>query len=85
LAEVRAIHRHGARVDKAMDGTVGLTQDSVLPGGNFNCRFTDPDAETFWFHTHQRSSEQIDRGLYGILIVDESFSPDTDEDILPNP
>ncbi len=82
LAEGSAIHWHGIRIDNAMDGTVGLTQDSVLPGENFHYQFAVPDAGTFWYHAHQRSSEQVDRGLYGILIIDEPFPPDTDEDVL---
>ena len=82
LTEGSAIHWHGVRIDNAMDGTMGLTQDSVLPGENFHYQFTVPDAGTFWYHAHQRSSEQVGRGLYGILIVDEPSSPDIDDDIL---
>ncbi|MCY4051931.1 MAG: multicopper oxidase family protein [Gammaproteobacteria bacterium] len=82
LEEGSAIHWHGIRIDNAMDGTVGLTQESVLPGENFHYQFVVPDAGTFWYHAHQRSSEQVGRGLYGILIVDEPLSPDVDQDIL---
>jgi len=30
-----------------------------------------PDAGTYWYHSHFQSSEQMDRGLYGALIVEE--------------
>src|SRR3546814_344163 len=43
----------------------------VEPGGTFDYRFTVPDAGTFWYHPHERSWEQVARGLYGLLIVEE--------------
>src|SRR5690348_10283551 len=32
------VHWHGVRLDNAFDGVPGLTQDSVLPGGDFAYR-----------------------------------------------
>ncbi len=80
LAVGSAIHWHGIRIVNAMDGAVGLTQSSVLPGETFCYKFTVPDAGTYWYHAHQNSSEQVGRGLYGVLIVDEPHPPDVDED-----
>src|SRR3546814_17879333 len=54
-----------------MDGVPHLTQHAVEPGGTFDYRFTVPDAGTFWYHPHERSWEQVARGLYGLLIVEE--------------
>ena len=82
LPEGSAIHWHGLRIDNAMDGAVGLTQDSVLPGQEFRYEFTVPDAGTYWYHAHQRSAEQVERGLYGVLVVDEPEPPDVDRDIV---
>lgn len=76
-----AVHWHGIRSDNAMDGVPGLTQDVVGPGGNFDYRFTAPDAGTYWYHSHNRSWEQVARGLYGALIVEETTPPDVDHDI----
>jgi len=42
----------------------------VQPGESFDYEFTVPDAGTYWYHTHNRSWEQMARGLYGPLIVD---------------
>ncbi len=82
LAEGSAIHWHGLRIDNAMDGVVGMTQESVLPGETFHYEFTVPDAGTYWYHAHQRSSEQVGRGLYGVLVVDEPEPPDVDRDVV---
>jgi len=69
LNEPTSIHWHGLRIDNAMDGVIGLTQDPVAPGESFDYVFTPPDAGSFWYHTHNRSWEQLARGLYGRLIV----------------
>ena len=54
-----------------MDGVPHVTQPPVEPGGSFTYEFTPKDAGTFWFHPHVRSSEQVERGLYGVLIVED--------------
>ncbi len=82
LEEGSAIHWHGIRIDNAMDGVVGLTQASVLPRQTFHYHFRVPDAGTYWYHAHQRSSEQVGRGLYGVLVVEESSPPDVDDDLV---
>ena len=65
-----------------MDGVPGLTQAAVRPGGEFLYRFTPPDAGTFWYHPHERSFEQVPRGLTGALIVEEREPPRADQDIV---
>ena len=76
-----AVHWHGLRSDNAMDGVPGLTQDIVAPGTDFAYRLRAPDAGTFWYHSHNRSWEQVARGLYGPLIVTEDTPPDVDHDL----
>lgn len=76
-----AVHWHGLRSDNAMDGVPGLTQDAVEPGANFAYRLRAPDAGTYWYHAHNRSWEQVARGLYGPLIVEEAMPPDVDHDL----
>ena len=71
LPQPSAIHWHGIRIDNAMDGVPDLTQDPVPPGGSFLYDFVVPDAGTFWYHTHNRTWEQLARGLYGALVVEE--------------
>jgi FtsP/CotA-like multicopper oxidase with cupredoxin domain len=66
------IHWHGVRVPNAMDGVPEVTQPPVLPGESFVYEFTPKDAGTYWFHPHVRSMEQVERGLYGLLIVEDA-------------
>ena len=80
LAEPSSVHWHGIRLENAMDGVSGLTQDAVEPGGHFDYRFSTPDAGTYWYHSHHRSWEQMARGLYGALIVEEREPPEVDVD-----
>ncbi len=75
------IHWHGIRLENAMDGVPGLTQQAVPPGGSFDYEFTPPDAGTFWYHAHVDSWNQVARGLFGALIIDEvepAFAPEDD-------
>jgi FtsP/CotA-like multicopper oxidase with cupredoxin domain len=71
LAEETTVHWHGLRVPNAMDGVPHLTQKPIAPGETFVYEFEVPDAGTYWYHPHQRSFEQVGRGLYGQLIVEE--------------
>ncbi len=83
LPQPSTIHWHGIRIDNAMDGVAPLTQAAVPPGGRFRYRFAPPDAGTYWYHPHTGLSwEQLARGLYGILIVEERERPDVDRDLL---
>jgi FtsP/CotA-like multicopper oxidase with cupredoxin domain len=68
LPEPTTIHWHGLRIPAAVDGTEAV-QRPVLPGEFFEYRFRLPDAGTFWYHPHVNETEQIERGLYGALIV----------------
>jgi FtsP/CotA-like multicopper oxidase with cupredoxin domain len=76
------IHWHGVRVPNAMDGVPDMTQPPVPPGGSFVYELTPKDAGTFWFHPHVRSSEQVERGLYGVLIVEDATPPAYDRDVV---
>ena len=82
LPQPTSVHWHGIRIDNAMDGVPGLTQDVVEADGAFEYDFVVPDAGTYWYHAHNRSMEQIARGLYGPLIVDEAVPPDVDQDLI---
>ncbi|EAQ22967.1 multicopper oxidase, putative [Roseovarius sp. 217] len=63
-----------------MDGVAGLTQAAVEPGESFDYDFVVPDAGTYWYHAHARSIEQVARGLYGALIVEEAEAPEVDRE-----
>jgi FtsP/CotA-like multicopper oxidase with cupredoxin domain len=82
LPEATTIHWHGVRVPNAMDGAPGVTQPPVQPGESFVYDFVPKDAGTFWFHPHLRSSEQVERGLYGVLIVRDQKPPPFTRDVV---
>jgi FtsP/CotA-like multicopper oxidase with cupredoxin domain len=71
LPDETTIHWHGVRVPNAMDGVPHVTQPPVRPGERFVYEFTPKDAGTYWFHPHVRGSEQVERGLHAVLIVDD--------------
>ena len=81
LEEDTTVHWHGIRTPNAMDGVPFLTQAPIPVGGAFLYEFDALDAGTFWYHPHQRSSEQLGRGLYGPLIVEEADPIRVDRDL----
>jgi FtsP/CotA-like multicopper oxidase with cupredoxin domain len=66
-----SIHWHGYPVPNNMDGIPGVTQDAVMPGESFTYEFTADIPGTYWYHSHQDSVNQLDRGLYGALVVED--------------
>ncbi len=81
LSQETTVHWHGIRLPNAMDGVPNLTQAAIPPGGTFEYAFDLPDAGTYWYHPHARSFEQVGRGLYGALIVEENEPPPVDRDL----
>src|SRR5687768_824315 len=79
LPEPTLVHWHGLRVPATMDGTQDV-QRPVQPGESFTYRFTPPDAGTFWYHPHANETEQLEKGLYGALIVHGEDEPVLDAD-----
>lgn len=69
LDEPSSMHWHGVRVDNRFDGTVGVTQQAVPPGGSFEYTVHFPDAGIYWYHPHVREDIQQDLGLYGNILV----------------
>lgn len=64
------LHWHGVDVPNGEDGVAGVTQDAVLPGERYTYRFRAEQAGTFWYHTHQVSSKDVRRGLFGVLVIE---------------
>jgi FtsP/CotA-like multicopper oxidase with cupredoxin domain len=74
LPEPTVVHWHGLRLPAAMDGTQDV-QKPIEPGEEFEYRFVVPDAGTFWYHSHANETVQIERGMYGALIVEDPAEP----------
>lgn len=81
LDEGTLVHWHGLRLPNRMDGVNVLTQEVIPPGRTFDYRFAAKDAGTFWYHSHYIAFDQVSRGLFGPLIVEEAAPPDVDFDL----
>lgn len=68
LPEPTTIHWHGLPIPNAMDGVPNVTQPAIKPNDTFTYQFTVPVAGTYMYHSH--AGLQLDRGLYGPLIVE---------------
>jgi len=79
LPEPTIVHWHGIRLPAAMDGT-GDVQKPIGPGETFEYRFVVPDAGTFWYHSHANETVQMERGMYGALIVEDAGDPVFDQE-----
>ena len=74
-----SVHWHGIALRNDMDGVPGMTQEPIKPGQGFTYEFTAPDPGTYFYHPH--SGVQLDRGLYGALVIDDPAEPgDYDEE-----
>ena len=67
------IHWHGVAIRNDMDGVPGLTQAAVAADRAFTYQFRAADPGTYWYHPH--AGVQLDRGLYGPLIVEDPDEP----------
>lgn len=82
LTQPTTVHWHGVRVPNAMDGVPGVTQAPIQPGDSFTYEFTPKDPGTFWFHPHLNAAEQIERGLHGVLVVEDPKAPAYSQDMV---
>jgi len=80
--EPSTIHWHGLPVPLGMDGVPGVSRPAVEPGQEFTYTFTARPSGTYFFHSHARL--QLDRGLYGVLIIEpkKGVDPHFDRDYL---
>lgn len=81
LPEGTTIHWHGLAVPNGEDGVAGVTQDAVPPGRSVTYAFVPQVAGTYWYHSHQRGAKQVDRGLYGSLVIDPATEPHAVPDV----
>lgn len=79
LPESTMVHWHGIRLPAKMDGT-GEVQKPILPGESFEYRFIVPDAGTFWYHSHQNETVQMEKGMYGGIVIEDDIDPKLDDE-----
>jgi FtsP/CotA-like multicopper oxidase with cupredoxin domain len=63
------VHWHGVDVPNAEDGVPGVTQNAVMPGKSHTYRFVVHETGSHWYHSHQVSSVQVAKGLFGAFII----------------
>ncbi|HEY8529480.1 MAG TPA: multicopper oxidase family protein [Paenibacillaceae bacterium] len=71
------VHWHGVDVPNAEDGVPGVTQDAVMPGESHIYRFVVHETGSHWYHSHQTSSVQVAKGLFGAFIILPADGKDT--------
>ncbi|MDY6996476.1 MAG: multicopper oxidase family protein [Actinomycetota bacterium] len=81
LPQETTVHWHGLAIPNAMDGVPVLTGPAIAPGGEFTYEFRVPDAGTYYLHSHVGT--QLDRGMYGPLIIeDPADGADYDDELV---
>jgi FtsP/CotA-like multicopper oxidase with cupredoxin domain len=70
LPEPTTVHWHGLELPANQDGSF-LSQLPVDPYKYKRYEFDLNTASLFWYHPHIRSDEQIEKGLYGALLVED--------------
>ncbi len=80
LPEMSAIHWHGFEAPMQMDGSVGLGQDPVPPGGKYVYEFELHQHGTFFYHSHFAMQEMM--GMLGMFIMHpkQAYEPKVDRD-----
>lgn len=73
------LHAHGVRMDNAFDGVPNVTQKSIKTGSTFAYTLKFPDAGVFWYHPHVATSQTVQNGLYGMIIVEDGPVPANQE------
>ena len=93
LPEPTAMHWHGLEAPMEMDGSLGLGQDPIPPGGEYRYEFTLHQDGTLFYHSHFAMQEMM--GQIGLMVVHPrtTYTPRADRDfglviqewsILPN-
>jgi FtsP/CotA-like multicopper oxidase with cupredoxin domain len=75
VADGVTLHWHGVDVPNAEDGVAGVTQDAVAAGKSYTYRFVAVHAGTYWYHSHQVSHRQVQRGLLGAVVISPQATP----------
>src|SRR5579864_8637867 len=82
LPEPTSMHWHGLVVPFAMDGSAGLSQDAIPPGGRFIYEFTLQQEGTYFYHSHMAMQEMM--GMVGAFIIHptQPYDPPVDKDFV---
>jgi FtsP/CotA-like multicopper oxidase with cupredoxin domain len=79
LPEPTTVHWHGLRITDQMDGSPRI-QSPVMPGETFTYDFVVPETGSYWYHPHLRANEQVEKGLYGPIVIRDAKAPRYDRE-----
>lgn len=68
LDQTTSVHWHGILLPPDQDGVPHLNTQPIAPGGSHTFEFPILHAGTFWYHSH--TDLQIQRGLYGAVVLE---------------
>lgn len=82
LPEATSMHWHGFEIPAAMDGTPGIDQPPIPPGGRFVYEFTLHQEGTYFYHSHMAMQEMM--GMLGAFILhpQRPYRPHADKDFV---
>ena len=82
LPEPTSMHWHGLEIPFAMEGSPGLSQDAIAPGGRFIYEFTLRQEGTYFYHSHMAMQEMM--GMIGAFIIHpaQPYDPPADKDFV---
>lgn len=63
------LHPHRLRLENRFDGTNDV-QRPIADGDSFDYELAFPDPGPFWYHPHLNEAFQLERGLYGGVLVE---------------
>ncbi len=72
LDTATSVHWHGVLLPGDQDGVPFLNTQPIAAGGSHTFEFPINHAGTFWYHSH--TGMQIQKGLYGALVLEEAGS-----------
>lgn len=80
LPEMTAIHWHGLELPMEIDGSLGVGESPIMPGGMRTYEFTLQQNGTFFYHSHFPMQEMI--GMIGFFVVHPkvAHTPKVDRD-----
>ncbi|HEV2417277.1 MAG TPA: copper oxidase [Terriglobia bacterium] len=82
LPEATSMHWHGFEIPADMDGTPGIDQAPISPGGRFIYEFTLHQEGTYFYHSHMAMQEMM--GMLGAFILHpkKPYRPRADKDFV---
>lgn len=75
------VHWHGVAVPWEMDGVTWMAAP-IAAGEQATFTYPLERAGTFWYHPHFDTEQQVDAGLYGVLVVEDPADPVADAELV---